>query len=601
MRRTFLKRSVAVLLCVVLCVSVLCIGSLAAARDTSYEATLAQDLKDLKLFKGISDTEFDLNRAPTRVEALVMLIRVLGKESAALSGTWSHPFTDVPAWADSYVGYAYQKGLTNGISATEFGTMNANAQMYVTFVLRALGYSDVNGLDFTFAEPYTLAKSVGILPDCVNISDFWRADVVLVSYAALACNLKNSTQTLAQKLISDGVFTGETFNAVYDPNAIANFPKQTLTVLDAEQVYAKCSPAVFYIEVADSTGTVYASGSGFFIAADGTAVTNYHVIDGAYSATVTLSTTNAKCSVTGVYDYDVDDDWAIIKIEGYGYPYLEIADTSTIVGGARCYAIGSPRGLQNSISDGIISNPNQVVGGQSYIQTSAAISHGSSGGALINKYGQVIGITCGIYENGENLGFAVPITKINGYSHSQCTALSAIFPGKNSSTSQNALDYLAAFAYVCHNEMISGDYVYSEKRYTDTGNITYRICYDDSVEMVYVQRIEQYYSNEYWTTIVFEPDSAYHDVYYTYYDSLYTADPAFDAYSYVYAPGFLGNNMRFTEIESNTGYNVTTNENIASYDLKDALYFVDFIYDEYLSEFGDFGVYLFGFSSYLNY
>ena len=82
-----------------------------------------------------------------------MLIRLLGKDAEANGGSWKHPFTDVPGWANEEVGYAYEKGLTKGSSATEFGTGTASAQMYLTFVLRALGYSDAAGGQFTWDKP----------------------------------------------------------------------------------------------------------------------------------------------------------------------------------------------------------------------------------------------------------------------------------------------------------------------------------------------------------------------------------------------------------------------------------------------------------------
>lgn len=162
----------------------------------------AAALKELGLFAGVSATDFDLDRAPTRAEALVMLVRVLGKEAEAASGSWQHPFTDVPPYADKCIGYAYQHGLTGGISATKFGTGDANSDMYLTFVLRALGYHD-----FLWNAPDERAQAVGILPEGVDTKSFLRADIALVSWAALAADLQDGSQTLCEKLIAAGVFT----------------------------------------------------------------------------------------------------------------------------------------------------------------------------------------------------------------------------------------------------------------------------------------------------------------------------------------------------------------------------------------------------------
>ena len=106
------------------------------------------------------------------------------------------------------MGYAYQKGLTNGVSATEFGSGNASAAMYVTFILRALGYSDAAG-DFKWDNPFDLARRAGIVTDQVNLERFLRADVVEVSYAALDAKLKDGSKTLAERLIAAGVFPAD--------------------------------------------------------------------------------------------------------------------------------------------------------------------------------------------------------------------------------------------------------------------------------------------------------------------------------------------------------------------------------------------------------
>ena len=118
-----MKKIISTILTIAILISVIPVPGKAAEtiRQVNAEETMASHLKELKLFKGVSEVDFDLSRKPSRVEALVMLIRVLGKENEALNGQFNHPFTDVPQWADKYVGYAYNNKLTNGISSTQFG------------------------------------------------------------------------------------------------------------------------------------------------------------------------------------------------------------------------------------------------------------------------------------------------------------------------------------------------------------------------------------------------------------------------------------------------------------------------------------------------
>ena len=208
------KRILSIVLVVALLLSFApaCVFADSKARTTITEEAIATKLKGLSLFKGTSDTEFDLNRAPSRIEALVIMLRLLGKESEILAGSFKHPFNDVPKWANNYVGYAYQNGLTNGISATEFGTSNATAAQFVTFVLRAMGYQDGTGKDFNWRDPFTLAKSLGVVTDPVVIDEgFLRADCASISWNALFGKMKDSATTLAEKLIADGVFTKAKF------------------------------------------------------------------------------------------------------------------------------------------------------------------------------------------------------------------------------------------------------------------------------------------------------------------------------------------------------------------------------------------------------
>lgn len=433
-----MKKFVILLLCLAIFITSLPIGSYASIpRDTSYETELAQELKMLGLFKGVSETNFDLNREPSRIEAIVMLIRFIGKENAAMNGIWSHPFSDVPQWADKYIGYAYSNGLTNGISSTQYGTGPANAQMFLTFILRALGYSDRNNLDFSWNNPYDLARHIGILSSEVDLSRFWRADVVLVSYAALSASINNSSQKLADRLIESGVFTSSQYESLRAGNNGIVTQQPVSGNLTAQEIFRICSPSVIYITTTDIDGNTYAIGSGFFIHESGIAITNYHVLENAISASIKTTNGNSY-PVEGVLKYDIDQDYAIIKVKGSGFNSLPLGDSRSILGGALVYAIGNPQGLVNTISEGIVSNPyRQDLNGM--MQITAPISQGSSGGALINGNGEVIGVTTASLVSGQNLNFAVPVHMI--------TTNDEINRGLSSYKVQSLKDFTVAMTY----------------------------------------------------------------------------------------------------------------------------------------------------------
>lgn len=189
--------------------------ALTLSSTADYPA-MASSLKTLGLFRG-SDTAygegFDLEKAPTRMEALIMLIRLLGEEKEALSCTASFPFTDIPDWAESYAAYGYSKGYTNGVGPTEFGTwMSASAEMYTEFLLRALRYSSTAQTDISTAPER--AQAAGVLTagevSALRAQTFLRADVVYLSYYALETNVSGGT-ALSDTLVARGVFTADAY------------------------------------------------------------------------------------------------------------------------------------------------------------------------------------------------------------------------------------------------------------------------------------------------------------------------------------------------------------------------------------------------------
>jgi hypothetical protein len=195
-----MKRIITVLIMCIFIAGMFPVSAL-AARDYTEANEQAQALKEYGLFMGGSNG-FELEREPKRAEALVMLIRSLGKEAEAMNYAGSTPFSDIKThWARHYITYAYENKLTNGATPSTFNPDGAaDSKMYLTFVLRALGYSDAANKDFTYSDPYTLARSVGILTSSVDTKTFLRADVVLVSYASLSAKLKGTTTTLLEKL-----------------------------------------------------------------------------------------------------------------------------------------------------------------------------------------------------------------------------------------------------------------------------------------------------------------------------------------------------------------------------------------------------------------
>ena len=210
-----MKKIVALVLAVMLCVGMTVHAD--TVRDFTLQHEMAKQLYALGLFYG-TENGFELERSMTRAEAVVMLVRALGKAEAAQAMGKTHPFTDVPSWADGYISYAYENKLTNGVSETEFGASDeVLGQMYLTFILRALGYTDE---DFFWDVPYPLASYIGITPPDAQFNGFLRADAVSVTTAALFVNCKDTKKTLAEKLIAESAFSVEEFETAYpsDPH-----------------------------------------------------------------------------------------------------------------------------------------------------------------------------------------------------------------------------------------------------------------------------------------------------------------------------------------------------------------------------------------------
>ncbi len=178
----------------------------------------------------------------------------------------------------------------------------------------------------------------------------------------------------------------------------------------------KASTVLIVIEDAKGQSS---QGSGFFIG-NGLVATNYHVVNGAKVGTVKLVRSNSNTQqkrypIEGVVATDKEKDLAIVKVIGlYAFP-LPLGNSDHVKDGQIVYAVGNPRGFEGTFSSGeisnILSNGTPRIKGK-VLQFTAAISRGSSGGAVVNQWGQVIGIVSETRDDGQNLNFAIPVNAL---------------------------------------------------------------------------------------------------------------------------------------------------------------------------------------------
>ncbi len=188
---------------------------------------------------------------------------------------------------------------------------------------------------------------------------------------------------------------------------------QTTTGAVAEAV----KPSVVLVSAASATSS--GNGTGFFLTADGYIITNYHVIEGATQIRATLY--DGRAFDAALIGYRAEDDIAVIKISGQGYPPVTIGDSNALAVGDVAIAIGNPGGADGgwSTTQGIISALNRTISIEEpayfsemkMIQTDAQVNPGNSGGPLCNASGEVIGIITRKMSDFEGIGYAIPITE----------------------------------------------------------------------------------------------------------------------------------------------------------------------------------------------
>ena len=176
-----------------------------------------------------------------------------------------------------------------------------------------------------------------------------------------------------------------------------------------ESIIADAMPAIVSIRADTPDGV--ASGTGFLVDPSGVVVTNLHVIEGATRVSIKLHSGEQHTQIR-VASFDQERDLAILRFPGFGLPVIALGNSDSVNVGASVLAIGNPLGLEESVTMGIVSSIRTEKNGTRVIQTDTAISPGNSGGPLIDKNGDVIGVVTFKIRGGENLNFAIPINYV---------------------------------------------------------------------------------------------------------------------------------------------------------------------------------------------
>lgn len=163
-------------------------------------------------------------------------------------------------------------------------------------------------------------------------------------------------------------------------------------------------------------------GTGFMVNPQGEAVTCQHVVAGAKQVKVTLA--NEAEATAQVVARDEGLDLALLKLDRAGLPAVVFAPTTNLQPGATVAAVGAPFGLENSVTQGVISAVGREIKGQKYLQIDAALNQGNSGGPVINAQGEVVGVATSVVAEADNVGFALPSEAVLEFLRSHDTPFS---------------------------------------------------------------------------------------------------------------------------------------------------------------------------------
>jgi S1-C subfamily serine protease len=191
---------------------------------------------------------------------------------------------------------------------------------------------------------------------------------------------------------------------------LATFIITAVCFAKADDIFRENNKAVVVVIAYDDLGKPISQGSGFVVREDGVVVTNHHVISRARK--IKIKVAQKLFDVRGIISLDKDNDIAILKIDGKDMQTVSLGDMWKTGIGEKVYVISSPKGLENTISDGLLSGRREKAPKKFVLQITAPISPGSSGGPVFNRAGEVIGIATFVLKGTQNLNFAMPVDTV---------------------------------------------------------------------------------------------------------------------------------------------------------------------------------------------
>ena len=378
-------------------------GQFIDVQSTEWYAGYVADACNFGFINGKSESVFDPGGILTLGEAVTLAARI-----RAIYYTGVSDFPSTVPYYTAYANYALEHGMIS--SHLDYTAPATRAQLVRLFynALPKEAFPEINNIPM-----YSICD---VTPDMAfgpAVYAFYRAGILTGSdrYGTFFPDsniTRAETSALAVRLV-DPAFRIST--------VLPSF-------IDAEVIFQRSCDAAIMLETFDSKGASIRTGSAFFISREGFAITCLHVFDDASSATITLYS-GETYPVKGVHAISEENNLAVFSIDSDrgDWSCLPLADSDLLEEGNTVYTIGSPRGLLNTMTEGVISKTIRDPGKDTLIQFTAPISFGSGGSAVLNTLGQVIGVASSSYSYGQNLNLAVPVNHIKALEPGKCLTL----------------------------------------------------------------------------------------------------------------------------------------------------------------------------------